>query len=117
MDEVEFIFTKHFASNDKKKAMTFLRSQEHKESHMVTFFVGNRSLSLRDESTLHTLETYFLLYLSDRDAVARWKSGGGGVFRKTLTRGEGWIQFKSLTEPNCSTVQLLNQNNIFWFSF
>uniref|UniRef100_A0A7N0VFW3 Uncharacterized protein n=1 Tax=Kalanchoe fedtschenkoi TaxID=63787 RepID=A0A7N0VFW3_KALFE len=92
MDEVEFIFTKHFASNDKKKAMTFLRSQEHKESHMVTFFV-------------------------DRDAVARWKSGGGGVFRKTLTRGEGWIQFKSLTEPNCSTVQLLNQNNIFWFSF
>uniref|UniRef100_A0A7N0V554 Phosphate transporter PHO1 n=2 Tax=Kalanchoe fedtschenkoi TaxID=63787 RepID=A0A7N0V554_KALFE len=40
MDEVEFIFTKHFASNDRKKAMKFLRPQEHKESHMVTFFVG-----------------------------------------------------------------------------
>ncbi|KAL9670164.1 hypothetical protein QQ045_007715 [Rhodiola kirilowii] len=40
MDEVEFIFTKHFASNDRKKAMKFLRPQDHKESHMVTFFVG-----------------------------------------------------------------------------
>ncbi|CAM8896194.1 unnamed protein product [Rhodiola kirilowii] len=40
MDEVEFIFTKHFASDDRKKAMKFLRPQEHKESHMVTFFVG-----------------------------------------------------------------------------
>uniref|UniRef100_A0A7N0UQR1 Phosphate transporter PHO1 n=1 Tax=Kalanchoe fedtschenkoi TaxID=63787 RepID=A0A7N0UQR1_KALFE len=40
MDEVECIFTKHFTSNDRKKAMKFLRPQEHKESHMVTFFVG-----------------------------------------------------------------------------
>ncbi|KAL6185146.1 hypothetical protein ACLB2K_041281 [Fragaria x ananassa] len=40
MDEVETIFTKHFASNDKKKAMKFLRPRQQKESHMVTFFVG-----------------------------------------------------------------------------
>ncbi|XP_050218696.1 phosphate transporter PHO1 [Mercurialis annua] len=40
MDEVESIFTKHFANNDRKKAMKFLRPQQHKESHMVTFFVG-----------------------------------------------------------------------------
>ncbi|KAJ9154135.1 hypothetical protein P3X46_027502 [Hevea brasiliensis] len=40
MDEVEAIFTKHFADNDRKKAMKFLRPQQRKESHMVTFFVG-----------------------------------------------------------------------------
>lgn len=41
MDEVESIFTKHFANNDRKKAMKFLRPQQHKDSHMVTFLVGN----------------------------------------------------------------------------
>ncbi|BFG14165.1 hypothetical protein CerSpe_004400 [Prunus speciosa] len=40
MDEVESIFTEHFASNDKKKAMKFLRPQQNKDSHMLTFFVG-----------------------------------------------------------------------------
>ncbi|XP_027366412.1 phosphate transporter PHO1-like [Abrus precatorius] len=40
MDEVESIFTKHFANNDRKKAMKFLRPQQHKDSHMVTFLVG-----------------------------------------------------------------------------
>ncbi|XP_057498320.1 phosphate transporter PHO1-like [Actinidia eriantha] len=40
MDEVESLFTKHFANNDRKKAMKFLRPITHKESHMVTFFVG-----------------------------------------------------------------------------
>ncbi|GAV61488.1 SPX domain-containing protein/EXS domain-containing protein [Cephalotus follicularis] len=40
MDEVESIFTKYFANNDRKKAMKFLRPQQQKESHMVTFFVG-----------------------------------------------------------------------------
>lgn len=39
-DEVEAIFTKHFAGNDRKMAMRFLRPQRPKESHMVTFFVG-----------------------------------------------------------------------------
>ncbi|XP_050239305.1 phosphate transporter PHO1 [Quercus robur] len=40
MDEVESIFAKHFANNDRKKAMKFLRPQQRKASHMVTFFVG-----------------------------------------------------------------------------
>ncbi|KVH91005.1 EXS, C-terminal [Cynara cardunculus var. scolymus] len=40
MDEVESSFTKHFAKDDRKKAMKFLRPRQHKDSHMVTFFVG-----------------------------------------------------------------------------
>ncbi|KAK9072419.1 hypothetical protein SSX86_008853 [Deinandra increscens subsp. villosa] len=40
MDEVESSFTKHFAKDDRKKAMKFLRPRQQKESHMVTFFVG-----------------------------------------------------------------------------
>ncbi|KHN10064.1 phosphate transporter PHO1-like [Glycine soja] len=40
MDEVESIFTKHFANNDRKRAMKFLRPQQPKASHMVTFLVG-----------------------------------------------------------------------------
>jgi hypothetical protein len=40
MDEVESIFTKHFANNDRKKAMKFLKPHQTKDSHMVTFFVG-----------------------------------------------------------------------------
>ncbi|XP_043690864.1 phosphate transporter PHO1-like [Telopea speciosissima] len=39
-DEVESIFTKYFASNDRKKAMKFLRPQLQKDSHMVTFLGG-----------------------------------------------------------------------------
>lgn len=39
-DEVEFIFTQHFANNDRKKAMKYLRPQTQKASHMVTFLVG-----------------------------------------------------------------------------
>lgn len=41
MDEVESLFTQHFANNDRKKAMKFLRPQQHKDSHVLTFFVGN----------------------------------------------------------------------------
>lgn len=40
MDEVESLFTQHFANGDRKKAMKFLRPQQHRESHMITFFVG-----------------------------------------------------------------------------
>ncbi|KAK2988878.1 hypothetical protein RJ640_028645 [Escallonia rubra] len=40
MDEMESLFTKHFANDDRKKAMKFLRPQQRKESHMVTFLVG-----------------------------------------------------------------------------
>ncbi|KAL2323742.1 hypothetical protein Fmac_028121 [Flemingia macrophylla] len=40
MDEVESIFTTHFANNDRKKAMKFLRPQQPKASHMTTFLVA-----------------------------------------------------------------------------
>ncbi|RZS27944.1 hypothetical protein BHM03_00061498 [Ensete ventricosum] len=40
VDEVESIFTKHFAGSDRKKAMKFLRPQQPKESHTITFFAG-----------------------------------------------------------------------------
>ncbi|KAK7268837.1 hypothetical protein RIF29_21546 [Crotalaria pallida] len=40
MDEVESMFTMHFANNDRKKAMKFLRPQQHKDSHMTTFLAG-----------------------------------------------------------------------------
>ncbi|XP_026401036.1 phosphate transporter PHO1-like [Papaver somniferum] len=39
-DEVESIFTKHFANDDRKKAMKFLRPRENKASHMITFLAG-----------------------------------------------------------------------------
>ncbi|XP_039134744.1 phosphate transporter PHO1-2-like [Dioscorea cayenensis subsp. rotundata] len=39
-DEVESIFIKHFANNDRKKAMKFLKPQQRKNSHTITFFVG-----------------------------------------------------------------------------
>ncbi|KAE8726340.1 Phosphate transporter PHO1 [Hibiscus syriacus] len=38
MDEVECLFTKYFANNDRKRAMKFLRPQQQKDSHMVTSF-------------------------------------------------------------------------------
>ncbi|XP_057783527.1 phosphate transporter PHO1-like [Salvia miltiorrhiza] len=40
MDEVESLFTEHYTNNDRKKAMKFLRPLHHKDSHLITFFVG-----------------------------------------------------------------------------
>ncbi|KAK9160538.1 hypothetical protein Syun_006879 [Stephania yunnanensis] len=39
-DEVESIFTKQFTNNDRKKAMKYLRPQQNKDTHMLTFLVG-----------------------------------------------------------------------------
>ena len=39
-DEVEELFTKHFADEDRRKAMKYLKPQHRKESHSVTFFIG-----------------------------------------------------------------------------
>ncbi|KAG6654017.1 phosphate transporter PHO1 homolog 1-like [Carya illinoinensis] len=39
-DEVEELFTKHFAEEDRRKAMKYLKPQQHKDSHSVTFFIG-----------------------------------------------------------------------------
>lgn len=40
-DEVEEIFVKHFAEDDKRKAMKYLKPTQRTESHAVTFFIGN----------------------------------------------------------------------------
>ncbi|CAL1392358.1 unnamed protein product [Linum trigynum] len=39
-DEVEELFVKHFAEEDKRKAMKYLKPQQRKESHSVTFLIG-----------------------------------------------------------------------------
>lgn len=39
-DEVEELFIKHFADEDRRKAMKYLKPQQRKESHSVTFFIG-----------------------------------------------------------------------------
>lgn len=39
-DEVEEIFVKHFAEDDRRKAMKYLKPTQRKESHSVTFFIG-----------------------------------------------------------------------------
>lgn len=39
-DEVEENFVKHFAQDDKRKAMKYLKPTQRKESHAVTFFIG-----------------------------------------------------------------------------
>ncbi|XP_074329802.1 LOW QUALITY PROTEIN: phosphate transporter PHO1 homolog 1-like [Apium graveolens] len=39
-DEVEEIFVKHFAEDDKRKAVKYLKPTRRKESHVVTFFIG-----------------------------------------------------------------------------
>lgn len=42
-DEVEQLFVKNFAEDDKRKAMKYLRPTQRKESHSVTFFIGELS--------------------------------------------------------------------------
>ncbi|KAK6133799.1 hypothetical protein DH2020_032510 [Rehmannia glutinosa] len=39
-DEVEELFVKQFAEDDKRKAMKYLKPTQRKESHAVTFFIG-----------------------------------------------------------------------------
>lgn len=39
-DEVEELFIKHFAEEDRRKAMKYLKPTQRKESHSVTFFIG-----------------------------------------------------------------------------
>ncbi|KAJ4848214.1 Phosphate transporter PHO1 1 [Turnera subulata] len=39
-DEVEELFVKHFAKEDRRKAMIYLKPQQHKDSHSLTFFIG-----------------------------------------------------------------------------
>ncbi|KAF3329002.1 phosphate transporter PHO1-3 [Carex littledalei] len=39
-DDVEELFIKNFAKDDKQKAMKYLKPHQRKESHAVTFFIG-----------------------------------------------------------------------------
>ena len=39
-DEVESLFVKHFASNDRTVAMKYLKPQQARSTHMITFLVG-----------------------------------------------------------------------------
>ncbi|KAF8389829.1 hypothetical protein HHK36_024348 [Tetracentron sinense] len=39
-DEVEELFVKHLAADDRRKAMKYLKPHHRKESHTVTFFIG-----------------------------------------------------------------------------
>lgn len=39
-DEVEDLFVKHFAEEDRRKARKYLKPHQRKESHSVTFFIG-----------------------------------------------------------------------------
>ncbi|XP_066328811.1 phosphate transporter PHO1-2-like isoform X1 [Miscanthus floridulus] len=39
-DEVESIFLRHFAGNDRKVAMKYLKPQQPRNTHMITFLVG-----------------------------------------------------------------------------
>ncbi|KAM0961441.1 phosphate transporter PHO1 homolog 1-like [Malus sylvestris] len=39
-DEVEELFIKHFAEEDRRKAMKYLKPTQRKESHSITFFIG-----------------------------------------------------------------------------
>lgn len=40
MDEVEDIFVRHFAGDNRRKAMKYLRPAQRKDSHAATFFTG-----------------------------------------------------------------------------
>lgn len=45
-DEVEELFIKHFAEDDRRKAMKYLKPQQRKDSHSVTFFIGELTFHL-----------------------------------------------------------------------
>lgn len=78
MDEVESIFTQHFASNDRKKAMKYLRPQQPKDSHFVTFFVGNFILFHLLLTYIHTIyRRNFNIYLFNKLMVNSYKHTQG----------------------------------------
>jgi xenotropic and polytropic retrovirus receptor 1 len=46
-DEVESLFTMHFASNDRKIARISLKPQQNKDSHAISFFAGKQISKIR----------------------------------------------------------------------
>lgn len=76
MDEVESIFTQHFANNDRKRAMKFLRPQQHKDSHLVTFFSGNSLFFPK-----YPCSTYIQIRVQDSNSNSTFTFGGiAGLF-------------------------------------
>ncbi|CAL9057263.1 phosphate transporter PHO1-2-like isoform X2 [Musa acuminata AAA Group] len=70
VDEVESIFTKHFAGSDRKKAMKFLRPQQPKESHTITFFAGLFTGSFVTLFTVYAILAHFCGIFSSTDGEA-----------------------------------------------
>ncbi|URE12448.1 EXS family [Musa troglodytarum] len=70
VDEVESIFTKHFAGSDRKKAMKFLRPQQPKESHTITFFAGLFTGSFVTLFTVYAILAHFCGIFSSTDSEA-----------------------------------------------
>ncbi|KAJ8485045.1 hypothetical protein OPV22_017530 [Ensete ventricosum] len=70
VDEVESIFTKHFAGSDRKKAMKFLRPQQPKESHTITFFAGLFTGSFVTLFTVYAILAHFCGIFSSADGEA-----------------------------------------------
>uniref|UniRef100_A0A453Q0H1 SPX domain-containing protein n=1 Tax=Aegilops tauschii subsp. strangulata TaxID=200361 RepID=A0A453Q0H1_AEGTS len=52
-DEVEALFLKHFAGNDRMVAMKYLNPQQPKNTHMITFLVGRRARRFRYSQSYH----------------------------------------------------------------
>lgn len=57
-DEVEELFIKHFAEEDRRKAMKYLKPTQRKESHSITFFIG------KDRTLVKT--NHNVLYFNDK---------------------------------------------------
>ncbi|KAG6732486.1 hypothetical protein I3842_01G180700 [Carya illinoinensis] len=81
MDEVESTFIKHFASNDRKKAMKFLRPQQKKASHMITFFVGLFTGWFVSLFTIYAILAYILRTFSCPPGKVYMNDGAYRVFR------------------------------------
>lgn len=61
-DEVEELFIKNFAEDNRRKAMKYLKPIQREESHTVTFFIGE--LLLLDQTNIWTFLTSTFLVLS-----------------------------------------------------
>ncbi|KAM7259434.1 hypothetical protein ACFE04_015175 [Oxalis oulophora] len=70
MDEVESIFTTHFANNDRKKAMQYLKPQQQKESHIVTFGAGLLTGCFVSLLVVYAMLVHFTGTLSSHNAAA-----------------------------------------------
>uniref|UniRef100_A0A0D9VMH3 SPX domain-containing protein n=1 Tax=Leersia perrieri TaxID=77586 RepID=A0A0D9VMH3_9ORYZ len=57
-DEVECIFMKHFTGNDRKVAMKYLKPQQPRNTHMITFLVCSRPMSVASLLPLVTQPTW-----------------------------------------------------------